>query len=373
MTLSDPLLTHQSDCIRNTITSFTQSLIKPLWFAEEHLYTAVMPLHPGEYGQKENVIYEIFLRCVNMLWALPLAIVTLPLAIIGHTCLAILNCCYQTPQYLHYPNKESEEKHLSIFHLNACMYEGSLPMHFGGVMPARQRIDLLIQSINAHPSDIVLLSEISGDITGTIVKRLNKEYIHFFLRMDCFAFGLNAGLFVAMKKTPSAMPAYKKFTTQGDGFTAFANKGFVKIEMDKHVIYFTHLMSGPSKTSKEIRKQQMKEIISDMNQQEKIPILIGDLNIDGINCKDEYEQTIQGNKLVLLDSKDDLETKTCTNALDLALDGEKMTPLEERLDYALSLSKELGTTKVIETFPNKITKGFSKALSDHCALHICLR
>ena len=64
---------------------------------------------------------------------------------------------------------------------NACMFYGGLPMAFGGVSPAFDRIGEVATVIKDHKPEILALQEMSYGPALALYKQLKDEYSHFFL------------------------------------------------------------------------------------------------------------------------------------------------------------------------------------------------
>lgn len=192
-----------TESIGNALVNLGISCTTPFWKAQEILDRCYLPLLPGEYGQQEQCIAEIAYRIFSHIYAIPLGIASFPAAVLGHITVCIGNHL-KKENYQYVSIRENPEGSVQkVFHLNACMLPGSLPMKFGGVLPASDRVEKLCNLILQEQSDLVLLSEINAAAADNIKEKLETDYSHFCLKIGMLPFGFESGLFIA-SKTPFA-------------------------------------------------------------------------------------------------------------------------------------------------------------------------
>lgn len=350
-------LSEEERCFGGSVKELGSDMTAPFWAMEEVVGRLFLPFHPGEYGQCENRVLEIFHRIFQAAYSVPLAFLALPFAIAGHLMLftgEIFGA--QNVRYTKGLGPENRAEAAKILHLNACMMQGSLPLRFGGVMPALHRIEDLKNLITEQDPDIVLLCEIGDVVAPKIAGALNEDYASFYSKMGSAAFGMSSGLFVA-SKIPFLQSSFTPFNTLGSGAQSFFHRGFFQIELEDKVILYTHLQPGHEESDREVQQAQFAQLNEAMDAIEKPIMLIGDLNVD---IHRDYN-FIAENRYKWIDPANRDVTESCTDNLENKLQND---PLETRgwlFDYALT--KEIdGTVNYIDTYNSETP------LSDHKAI-----
>lgn len=360
---------------QNALSDISYSCMRPYWFASEQIFRCYLPLIPNEYGQSKDMGYEIFKRVIIHFWAIPLMLVSLPLLYFGNTCFLIARLFSTTDyQFLYYPNKEAKVNKLKVLHLNTCMLQGQLPFLFGGITPASWRINQLITFIERHNPDVVLLSEVNGCVAKQLCTKLSRQYGFFFFRpgvnynahFSINPFGHDAQLYVATKVKPTAPPQFHPFHQQGHGKHSLIKRGYFKIDFEQFSLYFTHLHPDKTYLDKGIRHAQMLEIEETMSNDYRKSIMVGDLNIDYLHEKSEYEISITDLGYKPLGVIPEDSKKTYTNAFNAFI--EKKEKEYEFSDYILSLHSFNLSGEIVPTYVEPPMHGYSSSLSDHDGL-----
>ena len=73
--------------------------------------------------------------------------------------------------YLH-TNAPPSEHIKKALHLNVCMLPGGLPISFGGMSPANERVDSLINFTVEQKAEIIAFSEVSRTISSPLFNKL---------------------------------------------------------------------------------------------------------------------------------------------------------------------------------------------------------
>ena len=341
-------------------------LMAPLHKSSEAVIHALAtPIRPGEFGNCESKICEWARRFFGVLAALVVSPVALGLACLGfgldfvgdyltgksYTYLA--GCAQEKPE---------DASDYTFLTLNACMFWGGLPILFGGVRPASERIDLLANLVQEHSPDVIAMQEVSYGSALELHARLKNQYAHFFTRIGPNVGKMESCLFVASKYPICSEPEFQPFPNQNG-----IKRGVFAIETPAFWVLATHLDAGSSTVRKE-QLAQVSQFIQELKMRANKPcFLLGDLNIECTGLpNDEYTSSgiavsyINPRALELNDA-----TATCTNLLTAqALGQAAPEKAYENIDYALldTASKELfqPRTELIDTFP--------QALSDHRAL-----
>jgi endonuclease/exonuclease/phosphatase family metal-dependent hydrolase len=356
-------------------------LMRSYWLAQEYLSRCYLPLIQGEYGQKDHLVSEVVWRAATHLWALPLLIISVPLLVIGNALFLSARMYSQ----LDYQTYQSDKKptvptsKISLFHLNACMMQGQLPLLFGGMTPATWRVKELCDQIKSLSPDVVMLSEVNGCIAPRIIDHLKEEYSYFYYRiganyhfkMSFNPFGHDSNLFIAMKGDPLAEPSFISFMQQGPGKQLLFNRGYFRLDVGSFVLYFTHLHPANSPIDQTIRRTQILETELSISKEYKPVILMGDLNIDYLHYRDEYEEAITLLGLKPIGVIPSHDQKTYTKSFDLQREGKPLQELYEFDDYILSTHEFNAEGRIVPMNKEPPNKGYSQnSLSDHDGLFL---
>lgn len=249
-------------------------------------------------------------------------------------------------------------KRYKMLTLNACMLSGGLPYFFGGLPPARERMNKIAQLIKRYEPDVVVMQEMAHGPSVQLAQKLKKKYSHFFTRIGPNPPLMESGLFVA-----------SKVRVLNTGFIPFKDqfkmiRGAFWIETENAVIFTGHLEHGADESSK--RREQLNQILAKMKDFDKPCYLLGDLNIDRLR-EGHYERIGIDKDFIDYLPKG---TATCSESLGAVLKGEPLpSRREEQVDYALLKRGEHRSVKcrveVIETYTGDDPY---TALSDHKAL-----
>ncbi|MCH9614637.1 MAG: hypothetical protein SP1CHLAM54_14000 [Chlamydiia bacterium] len=165
----------------------------------------------------------------------------------------------------------------SILSYNVCMFPGGLPLLMGGPEPAFDRFDELNSFIREQDPDLICLQELPAHTARPLVSLLQDHYPHFYFNGSTSSALMDAGLFIASKKTPSGPVQFVEFTERKFGM----HRGFFIIPFDDKVVVTTHMEAGETATEKAIRQAELSQINTHMNThyQGRPLVLCGDLNI----------------------------------------------------------------------------------------------
>lgn len=233
--------------------------------------------------------------------------------------------------------KVIEPAQVKVMHLNACMFPGSLPYHFGKQFPATERLEKLEKKIQSEGPHLFFLCEMGQQFSIDLYDRLKDNYHLFVVNVGgstdlCFASKIDIE---TVQFVQSQIPRI--------GDQKLMNRGYLVVEMKDFKIVYTHLHPQDSEEAQEVRKRQIIDEVLPLMESEKPALLVGDLNID--RNKNEY-QLIQQHFT-------DLNDKTIT-----CQEGEET----ESVDYILTLEGETRLTLPVPKIDLDLT------LSDHATL-----
>lgn len=334
---------------------------RPFWYAEEMLHRCYIPITLGEYGQGDLIVVEIASRIFTHLWALPLLLITLPLKLLSATIIHLVkNSGLNDYTAIKSAAPEKQTRTPKLMHLNACMFQGGLPLTFGGVMPARLRMERLLALIEREKPDLLFLCEINPYDVKVLTTSLETDYPHIFERIGLNPFLQSSGLYVASKLPLVKPPEFHAFET-----SSATKRGFFALETADNLYIYTHLSANRHADERAV---QMEAITTYCEAHPKNPILLGDLNIN-YHDTDEYEEQIQARGWHLLGERIAENAYTSSNALGTS------TGNNTYLDYALAYKTDqiIAKTKLLETHTEPPEVGYSQSLSDHKALVCTLK
>ena len=204
----------------------------------------------------------------------------------------LISRCIRNSEYFYIRGLGSENhgKSSTIMHLNCNMLPGYRP-YTQGLLPAGQRLDPLKFLILKEKPDILFLSEIHKTVHCQLFDELDEYFAHFYTNI-----GLNqgldfgAGFFIASKDPIIGSPRFIPFKIKGDSI----KRGMFLLETQKCWYIYTHLLPGRSEMDREVRSQQLSEILDEvkLTTGDKPALLIGDLNIDQNSSPNEYQAMI---------------------------------------------------------------------------------
>lgn len=363
---------------------------KPYMWTRARLARLYSPFTPGEFGQSKTLWGEAFERMIlaETIWyVLPNA------CIIGELAAAPRFLSYALRGEAHQFFKGAKEpiacsqRTFSIMNMNICFLPAELPLLFGGVSAAAERVERLARFIKEQDPDVLCLYEAHEvDSTYALYEALKDNFAYFYIDIGLDWMEFNSGLFVASKFAVSDAN-FKPF--QYLGMQSAINKGYFKFtihDSDQPLanIYSTHLQPYREKNDVNIRIQELHELIKDITFEHKqvpyYPILLcGDFNIPwgtteyGRSKIAEVFYNDYGSKISAVNE----ETRTysallgdtrwkCINPA--LLEGGSSNDYFEIIDYALVFNKTdkmVISTKRVEAFSPHFP---SDALSDHHAL-----
>lgn len=177
---------------------------------------------------------------------------------------------------------------LKAMTFNGCMFWGGLPIVFGGVSPARERLDKIAQLIKQLNPDILVMQEVSYGPSLDLYARLKDQFSHFFTRIGPNPFQLDSGLFIASNYPILSDPSFIPFSKH----TSFM-RGIFCIETPLCWILTAHLKTGEPEKCRQKREEQfalVTKTIETLKQKSDKPcLLMGDLNIQRTGLEyDEY-------------------------------------------------------------------------------------
>ena len=208
---------------------------------------------------------------------------------------------------------EGQRVVLKVFSWNVCAMSGGFPYATGGVRPWRQRLTDIALEIKKRDADVVCLQEMhDNDASWRLIDELKSVYFYFYYNIGSPYFGANSGLFVASKyeiKNPQFSTFQSKIRLIDSCFTG---KGYFSFELalQNHKIvrlfntHFQHSQDDltPLQTEKQVREEQMSQIVSTIQGQEKTSsaetlfLIVGDFN----TTPDEYNSSTYQNLFVNL-------------------------------------------------------------------------
>ncbi len=339
--------------VKSNFITFSHLLMTPFWLAEEHLHRSFLPLIPGRYGQLENTALEVFARIFHLIWSVPTALVSLPFHLLGNSILAACSSPHDIEVLATLAPSASPstpQTHISFLQWNVCAMRGSLPLPFGGMTPARMRLDRIIAHILAKNADVVVLSEIDPLEEDPLIRGLAGRYEKIYYRFGLSAWGMSSCLLVALKKGDLLRDhaTYHPLPVAESGAQKAFKRGFFILPAGGYKILFTHLHPGDSDRDKVVRKGQLDQIQAYMKAHEgESFILLGDLNIDSIHHREEYEAQITARGLSPTGGSL-LADVTASDSLERTLKGVHGDPLEEHLDHIVSSLRIDGATTTID-------------------------
>lgn len=274
----------------------------------------------------------------------------------------------------------------SLMSWNICALTGKYPTLYGGVRPAKKRVDEIANFILKTDADVVCLQEAHDHaVSKLLFEKLKETYSYFVINIGKDSLiQFNSGLFIA-----------SKFPIENFDFTPFINKGrqraikkgcfAFKVMSENHPIAYvvaTHLQPNKTEKDAEIRLRELKLVHSKLLQDIKLDersyprIVCGDLNIDRCNTKETGNSLIQDLFFdpLMPAEKSDIPI-TCTNYLTYFSNtknpvsaNEFVDEPDESIDYCLILKTEDQSryeAKIIEAYDKMKPES---AISDHHAV-----
>ena len=357
-----------------TLNRFALCLIQPVHYSTELVMRSFTPLQPGERGNHRSSVMEVVRRGFACL----VSVAAFPLTGTWWCLGGILDAIGDGIRSKPYSELEglSREKintdHTYTFlSLNTCMFWGGLPIFFGGVSPARDRMQEMAELIRQKNADFLILQEVSYDPALALWNNIKDLYPHGFSRIQPSSwFKIESCLFVASKYRIIGEPQCIPLPINSN-----ITRVLFYFETDFFWVLATYLDPGMNEEDIAQRKKQVDVIVNVVAELEKKKpcIILGDFNIRRDGKKDEeYRALIQENfhdyqATIPFSSS----TATWTSLLSQYVWGKKdpMSEDFELLDYVLvnKNSAEQLELKVelVPTFDLSTSQTKEKSLSDH--------
>lgn len=368
------ITTSLSESIGKKLIDFRQTITEPFYWVTENL--AIDLFCSKDLPSKRSA--RIFFHSV-------LSLTLVPEWVIGNLLRTLGTYIMKKPYYYIAGEGREQEtnKRLSLLTFNVCMYESGLPMVFGGVMPARERVKKLAAFLEDADADVVLLQEMSLGAAKRLFSLLKEKYAHVYTNIGpAFAWIYSIGPeLMILSKAPltEQPPEFVPYKAEGSSYKL----GFFCLETPLCWIINAHF-PGKNYLSASGQKELLQEIVQKMKDLKaktgKPCILAGDLNIRRTGQEDD-DYTVSGLQEMFYDyytqkhTECCAETSTCTNLLLPRLLGEE-DPADchyEIDDYILVdmeswKEKKIGieTVELIQPDPAEFSHP-KKALSDHKA------
>ncbi len=247
--------------IEKMMDATTRLLDSPTWKATEYLF------NPGLLGACQKAA-----ACFALVF-------TVPLALCGETIYFISNLYFQT-SYLFYKSDAPEatgQGAKKFLTLNGCMFPGGLPIPFGGVAPASQRMDEMAKFLKTQDADVVCMQEMAFGSSADLIDKLKDHYRYFYYRIGPNPYRMESALFWASKYQALSSPKFVPFDIPN--MQKGIRRGFFIVELSDCYVVTTHL--DPHTEGGQVRAEQIKKIIEHMNTMNQKPIFfMGDLNIE---------------------------------------------------------------------------------------------
>lgn len=343
--------------------SIAYYLQKPVQFTSELLLRAVCtPIRPGIEGNWQSETTERIHRFANIALSAIFAPITISLYTLGEGFHFIGNAISKTP-YTYWrgnANEKQDDSQLKCMTLNVCMFWGGLPIPLGGVRPPGERMEALVQLIKEQNPDVLFLQEASFPASYELFEKLKDDYAHCYTRIGPYLLRMESGLAV-FSKVPITKAEFLPFPDPHGIF-----KGAFFFETPSHSFVNTHLSHGNAEEERRRQFDLVTQRIAEIKrEQNKSTFLLGDLNIDTIDSKREYQTTI-GDEY---HNPNEQVIESSTNGLTNYMRGKEVFANEARLiDYALLYgdpSEFKLETQWVDTY--SLDKPY-EALSDHKAL-----
>jgi endonuclease/exonuclease/phosphatase family metal-dependent hydrolase len=346
--------------------------------SETFIRAVVTAIRPGQEGNCDSRVCEVVKRFFIVAAVVVTAPFTVGMALLGSAFDVVGDGLKQKPFiYLAGNGRETEDSCYvghSFLSGNACCMWGGLPTAFGGLTPARERIDRLAEIISKQNADFVLLQEVSFQPGLELYEKLKDKYPHFYTRIGPNAPRMDSGLFIASKKPIVSEPIFVSF---GD---ASMKRGAFCFETTDFWVLTTHLSAGDGADNERERSRQMDIVTNTVKELKaktaKPCFVMGDLNINraaGGPLEEYYSSGINHayfDSYALTHPMLTAESATATNYFNRYARGIEADPSAktEIVDYALlhqdsyhTLNKSIQTVRV-EMFD---TAKPEEALSDH--------
>ncbi len=295
-------------------------------------------------------------------------LIAAPFAIAGET-LHFASQMYYQRSYLSYTSNASPGlgKPQKFLNLNGCMFQGGLPIPFGGVTPASYRMDEMADFLKKQDADIVCMQEVAFDPATQLIDKLKDHYRYFYYRIGPNPYKMESALFWASKFPIQGKPAFIPFNVPN--MQGGIRRGFFIAELEGCYVITTHL--DPHAEQGEVRAQEIEAIIKHTESLASKPILLmGDLNIEAQDAralsllKDNFQNFKEHD--VLNPTK---KNATCFDNLPEIIQNPQLPPKWSVVDHILMRGSKISKLEFFEEkIPTFNRRKLSAALSDHHAV-----
>jgi endonuclease/exonuclease/phosphatase family metal-dependent hydrolase len=325
--------------IETALDETVRYLDKPFWKATEFIWDQ----------SKVSKVAGVFMM-----------VIALPLTTISRS-LHWITQCYLQRSYSAYQSaapekKESAKKFLTF---NVCMFPGILPVLFGGVRPAAQRMDALADFLKTQDADVLCLQEVDFDPAVQLIQKIQDHYRYFYYRIGPHPFGMGSALFWASKVPLKSEPRFIPFNIAG--MQGGIRRGFFVAELEDRYVITTHLDPDPGPLPGRVRRDQIQAIVNHCNGLQKPVVLLGDLNIEAADHE----------ALALLESHfanfDRNAEVTCLDNVSEVVKNPGTPPKYTAVDYIL-----LTVEKVKQIVVKALEPHDHASMSDHSAVILIL-
>lgn len=178
---------------------------------------------------------------------------------------------------------EKVVNNLKIMSWNLCGVAAGFPYEFGGVLPWKDRLPAIVDSIQrADPDILVIQEEYDSELGEALIDKLKNNFSHAYLHLGKSVGGVGSGVMI-FSKCKADNFSYENFKNCG----YFNKRGFATLEIktkDNQPVRIigTHLAyKGLSRPIEEIRQEELLQMFDGLNDKTEIPtILAADTNIE---------------------------------------------------------------------------------------------
>lgn len=237
----------------STISNFAHLCSYPFLRLSESFHWSCLPLHPGEYGQKNSKQLEVVRRILWGAIQVPCYGVSIPFAALGLVCHGISNFFNRISYRVDKGSFSGElNKNTKVMALNPRMYR-SFPLgSHHGVTPANDRFNRLVSTVRDNNPDIFFLTGMNASVRQALRHELDDRYHYFFSNMGRRTLGFEASFFLAFRGKLETKPEYVRFTQQG----LMTERGYIHFEANQTHYFCT---ANPTLEDLEEMREKIKE------------------------------------------------------------------------------------------------------------------
>lgn len=339
----------------------TPILERPFWWSFRIITQQILEKNDKNYYQ----------RIISTLLTFPLA----PVSLLGASAALLTRFVthyLEEGSFLYYRGKVGsleQVKQFSLLTWNVCCMSGGLPILYGGVAPAQQRIQRIAEKILSADPDIICLQEMEDEAcTLRLIELLSDKYHDFYFNIAPRRLVKSGSGLMVASKIRLQEPTFHLFKAATRA-QKWANKGFFAFTFsmqDQHIhVINVHLQPSkidqhPTPPEKSVRESQIQQILKKVAQTQKttLHLVVGDFNI--VSGSEEHQTSS-------IRQFEDLSAKISDATW---IDYSEKKEVTHKLDYILAKGNFLNqNTQLIACFD---VKNPQKALSDHQALSTCV-